>query len=483
MDIRHLLHLYWHTSCASHLFPNLFSSITVACRLRSPRRLCRRGPAALHSAGRGHQLHVCSFPLALTVHRFTTRMMKWCVCFARRPFLSSVWPISIVVNASMFTTKNMNSAGVDSFRHRQQCKIGLVAWTSKNLDGSSPIRGALKTASLSRDTCHRSTSTLRILMALSCTRYYYHCCWLLIAGLFPCQNLENLGRVRGSGKGIWVVKRWQQPESLDRRDTRECDSIRSEVRGQKRVINGNEWRQWWEWSLLGCFWACKPWLANSRMCCLLCSDWLICVTACRFSAVEGSHYQNLFRSGSSESSSEVQRGTETLACQSAVSPLQAQVAQIPQLRGTSQTPEGRSATFRVQGSVFFSFFLSCPFLTFLHFFIFCFRKKVFHVVFLVFSSFSPFSYKFAFLFMFSCFFLLSFLFIFWRFCTFVQVKGNGRDGWSRHRPTNQSFRVFKVHLTTVKVAMIEVERIGRKKSLHSCELAATIFGVIPSPHR
>ena len=75
-----------------------------------------------------------------------------------------------------------------------------------------------------------------------------------------------------------------------------------------------------------------------------------------------------------------------------------------QMLQTSKTPEGRSATFRVQG------------------------------------------YGFRFL----------FLLVFLRFFTFGQVQGDARDGRSRHRPTNQptnqSFRVCKVNLATLKVA-------------------------------
>ena len=58
-------------------------------------------------------------------------------------------------------------------------------------------------------------------------------------------------------------------------------------------------------------------------------------------------------------------------------------------------------------------------------------------------------------FSFFIFLLLAFLLIILVFCkvlTFGQVTGDARDGRSRHRPTNQSFRVGKVHLATVKVA-------------------------------
>ena len=53
-------------------------------------------------------------------------------------------------------------------------------------------------------------------------------------------------------------------------------------------------------------------------------------------------------------------------------------------------------------------------------------------------------------------FLLALLFIycfFTRFFTFGHVKGNGRNGRSRHRPTNQKFGVCKVNVATLKVAI------------------------------
>ena len=42
--------------------------------------------------------------------------------------------------------------------------------------------------------------------------------------------------------------------------------------------------------------------------------------------------------------------------------------------------------------------------------------------------------------------------------TFGQVKGNALDGRSRHPPTNQSFRVCKVNLATLKVAITRSQR-------------------------
>ena len=47
---------------------------------------------------------------------------------------------------------------------------------------------------------------------------------------------------------------------------------------------------------------------------------------------------------------------------------------------------------------------------------------------------------------------MRFLFIFLRFFTFGRSKSNSRDGRSRHRQTNQSFRVCNVNLATLKVA-------------------------------
>ena len=62
----------------------------------------------------------------------------------------------------------------------------------------------------------------------------------------------------------------------------------------------------------------------------------------------------------------------------------------------------------------------------------------------------------AFLFISLLFLLLAFLFIFFckRFFAFGQVKGNARHGRSRHRPTNQSFRVCKVNPATPMVATL-----------------------------
>ena len=102
---------------------------------------------------------------------------------------------------------------------------------------------------------------------------------------------------------------------------------------------------------------------------------------------------------------------------------------------------------------FFLFWISFfgIFLGFLHLFIF---RHFFNF------SFFPLAFLFEF---FLVFFLLVFLFMFLcfenRFFTFRQVKGNTRDGRSRHHrrhsPTNQSFRVCKVDLATLKVATIK----------------------------
>ena len=90
---------------------------------------------------------------------------------------------------------------------------------------------------------------------------------------------------------------------------------------------------------------------------------------------------------------------------------------------TSKTPEGRGATFRVQGSGLFFSFLSffALFLFSLRFFSFNFSSFVF-------------------------FFLVNNK----RFFTLGQVKGNARHGRSRHRPT-KVFRVGKVALATLKI--------------------------------
>ena len=40
-----------------------------------------------------------------------------------------------------------------------------------------------------------------------------------------------------------------------------------------------------------------------------------------------------------------------------------------------------------------------------------------------------------------------------KFFTFGQVKSDARRGRSRHQPTNQSFRVRKLNLATLKVAI------------------------------
>ena len=68
---------------------------------------------------------------------------------------------------------------------------------------------------------------------------------------------------------------------------------------------------------------------------------------------------------------------------------------------------------------------------------------------LFFSCFRFFSFSF-----FLFFFLLAFLFHSSRLFTFRQVKGSARDGRSRHRATNQSFRACEVNLATPQVAKI-----------------------------
>ena len=73
-----------------------------------------------------------------------------------------------------------------------------------------------------------------------------------------------------------------------------------------------------------------------------------------------------------------------------------------------------------------------------------FQKKSFH--FSPSSFFPCVSFRFLFL-VFSLRFFSLFLFL-KKICTFGQVKSNAR----RHRPTNQSFRVCKVNLATIKVA-------------------------------
>ena len=83
---------------------------------------------------------------------------------------------------------------------------------------------------------------------------------------------------------------------------------------------------------------------------------------------------------------------------------------------------------------------------------------IFYFFFVSFSTVLPFFFLLAFLFIFLVFFcclrFLSFLFFLKkRFFAFGQVKGIARDGRSRHGPTNQSFRVCKVDLATLKVAI------------------------------
>ena len=89
---------------------------------------------------------------------------------------------------------------------------------------------------------------------------------------------------------------------------------------------------------------------------------------------------------------------------------------------TSKTPGGRSATFRVQG---LGSFVSDSFYQ---------KNLIFHLFFDTCVSFH-------------------FLVGFSRFFTFGQVKSNARDGRSRHHgDINQSVRVCKVNLATLKVA-------------------------------
>ena len=61
----------------------------------------------------------------------------------------------------------------------------MLRW--KNLDGSSPIPDTLKSTSLSRHTCHISSSTTPVLTAHSCGRDHSHCYRHLIAGLSLCK--------------------------------------------------------------------------------------------------------------------------------------------------------------------------------------------------------------------------------------------------------------------------------------------------------
>ena len=71
----------------------------------------------------------------------------------------------------------------------------------------------------------------------------------------------------------------------------------------------------------------------------------------------------------------------------------------------------------------------------------------------------------AFLFIFSFFFCVSFHFLFERFFTFRSKVAE--DGLSRHRPTNQSFRVCKVNLATLKVATTSAHtRISKQTRVH-----------------
>ena len=100
--------------------------------------------------------------------------------------------------------------------------------------------------------------------------------------------------------------------------------------------------------------------------------------------------------------------------------------------------------------MFFVFHVFFFFFIFLHRFFSSKKKLAFHFMFF-------FSY-----FFFACvsFHLLLF---FKKIFTFGTVKGNARDGRSRHQPTNQSFRVCKVNLATRNVAIkaAAMDRIGR----------------------
>ena len=108
----------------------------------------------------------------------------------------------------------------------------------------------------------------------------------------------------------------------------------------------------------------------------------------------------------------------------------------------------------------FFHFLSFSFI-FFHFLSFSF---FFSSLFFLFLSFSFFFFLFLslfflflFFFHFSCFFLLRFFSVFGRFLAFGQVEGNARHYERDGRvatPTNQSFRVCKVNLATLKVAII-----------------------------
>ena len=76
---------------------------------------------------------------------------------------------------------------------------------------------------------------------------------------------------------------------------------------------------------------------------------------------------------------------------------------------------------------------------------------------------------------FFCVFLSSHvLFFFFTFFPFGQVKGNARDGQSRHRPTNRNFRVCKVNLSTQKKSQPSSpppSTATRKQTSHSTHLS------------
>ena len=81
---------------------------------------------------------------------------------------------------------------------------------------------------------------------------------------------------------------------------------------------------------------------------------------------------------------------------------------------------------------------------------------IFYFFFVSFSTVLPFFFYLRFFSFFLFFFVACVSFHFFlkkRFFAFGQVKGIARDGRSRHGPTNQSFRVCKVDLATLKVAI------------------------------
>ena len=157
----------------------------------------------------------------------------------------------------------------------------------------------------------------------------------------------------------------------------------------------------------------------------------------------------------------------------------------------------------LQGS-FFSFFLIFSFFRFGYFFIFYFTccmiscntsfslsKKI---IFL--SRLEEALLSLIFFFDFLKFFIFHFFFIFYlrfflyfskkeRFLPLEQVKGNARDGRSRHRPTNHSFRVWKVNLATLKVAIFlkPMERRGREEEKSTSQTSKASQGTIVRERR